>query len=205
MSRHQSEPTELPPDVDFEYVAQVARERSAEGWDEPIKLRKSSTPPKSGPKVYFLRLKGGATFTMTILGKEVHGFIVHWARGEGKSKPCIDPPSRCPGCKQGLAQKWKGYLHCFNHNSGQEVFLELTPGGFESLVRQLPGADSLRGNRIQVKRAGGDKGRLIVSVLTHAGDLSKLPPEKDPEEDLLILYNFRPPGPNHSGPLDTYS
>ena len=143
-------------------------------------------PPKPGPELFFLRLKGNEMHTFTIYSKALFGLNVHFV---GKrSAPHYRNPAKCPGCRAKNGKRWKGFLHCFDHNLGQEVFLELTPASATSLLGQLPGRGNLRGNRIQVKRSPGDNGRLFISILTACTSIDKLPEAKDPLESLLKLW-----------------
>lgn len=147
-------------------------------------------PPKAGPEIFIQRLKGGQKFTFTILSITLFGVWVHW---DGKrSFPHYHPAEQCQGCMDRRQKRWKGFLHCFNYEIGQEVFLELTPFSATSLRNQLAGSDNLRGNRIQVSRTKGDNGRLVVQVLTAIQNPEALPPEKDPKASILKLWGMEP-------------
>lgn len=145
-------------------------------------------PPRPGPELFILRLKGNDMHTFTIYSKAIWGINVHFVGN--RSQPHFKNPDRCPGCKAKNVKRWKGFLHCFDHNMGQEVFLELTPKSALSLLGQLGSKGPLRGNRIQVKRTGKDNGRLLISVLTACGAIDQLPEGKDPLDSLLRLWGL---------------
>lgn len=157
--------------------------------DKPLTLDRSDVPPRAGPELFIMRLKGGEFFTFILLADELYGINIHFGNGSSKSSPHFTDKNRCPGCQANTPMRWKGYLHAFCSDKGQEVFLELTPASAQSLIGQLPGG-KLRGNRIQVKRTKGDNGRLLISVLTACSTIDALPKAKDPEESLLRLWGY---------------
>jgi len=146
------------------------------------------TPPKPGPAMFFQRMKGKECHTFTIYSPHLFGINVHYV---GKrSSPHYRNEKKCPGCRARNAKRWKGFLHCFNHNLSQDVFLELTPKSADSLLKQLGKGAPLRGNRIQVKRTDGDNGRLMVSILTAVGNAEQLPEALDPLPSLLRFWGL---------------
>jgi len=145
-------------------------------------------PPRPGPELFIQRLKAQEEHAFTIYSEALFGINVHFVGN--RSQPHYRNPDNCPGCKAKNVKRWKGFLHCWNHNLGQEVFLELTPASALSLHSQLGGVGPLRGNRISVKRTKKDNGRLVISVLTAARDAGKLPPSKDPLESLVRLWGL---------------
>lgn len=148
----------------------------------------SPIPPRPGPELFILRLKGSECHTFTIFSEALWGINVHFV-GQ-RSQPHYKNPDTCPGCKAKNVKRWKGFLNCFDHDMGQEVFLELTPRSAQSLLGQLGVSGSLRGNRIQVKRTGKDNGRLLISTLTACKSVEQLPPGKDPLASLLKLWGL---------------
>lgn len=156
--------------------------------DGPLTLDVQSTPPREGPEIYILRLKANQHYSFTIFSEHVWGINVHW-NGQ-KSEPHFKEDNRCPGCIARRPKRWKGYLHCFAHELGQEVFLELTPHSAHSLEGQLGAGTSYRGNRIAVKRGKGDNGRLTITLLTASPNPTALPLGKDPQASILALWGF---------------
>ena len=157
-------------------------------------------PPKPGPEMFFLRLKGNEMHTFTIYAKAIFGINVHFVGR--RSSPHYRNEKKCPGCRAKNAKRWKGFLHCFDHNLSQEVFLELTPKSADSLLSQLGKFAGIRGNRIQVKRTGADNGRLTISVLTACPNPDAMPDAKDPLESLLKFWgidNLDPDGVADAG------
>lgn len=156
--------------------------------DTPMTLDVQPLPPRVGPEIYILRLKANQLYTFTIFSPSMWGIFVHW-NGK-KSEPHFTQEDRCPGCISRRPKRWKGFLHCFCHELGQEVFLELTPASAHSLIGQLGSAGTMRGNRIQAKRGKGDNGRLIITVLTAVTSPDALGPAKDPQESIMALWGF---------------
>jgi hypothetical protein len=160
-----------------------------------LELDVCPTPPRPGPLLFFQRMKGSECHTFTIYSKCIFGINVHFVHG--RSSPHYRNEKKCPGCRAKNAKRWKGFLHAFNVNLGQEVFLELTPHSAKSLLSQLGNRVGMRGNRIQVKRTAGDNGRLLISILTAAPNVDQLPEPKDPLESLKKFWgidNFDPDG-----------
>lgn len=147
-------------------------------------------PPKAGPEIYIMRLKGRERFSYTIFSESMFGIWVHWAGR--KSAPHFSDTERCPGCKRQEPKRWKGFLHCFCIEKKQEVFLELTPASAHSLLDQLAVGEVLRGQGIVVERTKGDNGRLLIRVCNSHPDPAKLPPALDPQVSLLSLWGIHP-------------
>lgn len=158
--------------------------------DKPLSLVTSSTPPRSGPELFVLRVKGDKMHVITIYSESLWGVWVHFGNASKKSSPHFSDESRCPGCISKTPKRWKGFLHGFDSTLSQEVFLELTPAAAQSLLSQLGDRGPLRGNRIQVKRSGAANGRLQISVLTACTNPEQLPPGKDPQSSLLKLWGY---------------
>jgi len=168
-----------------------------------LQLDICNTPPKPGPALFFQRMKGSECHTFTIYSKTLFGLNVHFVHG--RSTPHYRNEKKCPGCRAQNSKRWKGFLHCFNVNLGQEVFLELTPHSAKSLLSQLGKGASLRGNRIQVKRTPGDNGRLLISILTAAPNVEQLPDPKDPLESLLRFWGMDRLDPDGIADAGTHS
>lgn len=144
--------------------------------------------PKSGPEIFILRLKANSNHTMTVLGDEIVGIWVHWT-GK-KSEPHYEPSEECRACLQKRPKRWKGFLHCFDHVLGQEVFLELTPASASNLAKQLPKTGALRANRFSIRRGAGDSARMQIQLLTVAQQPEALPPQRDPRPSILKLWGI---------------
>jgi len=145
-------------------------------------------PPTPGPELFILRMKANTMHTFTIFSEHLWGINVHFVGN--RSQPHFRNAEKCPGCKARNAKRWKGFVHCFDHDLAQEVFLELTPKSASSLLAQFGAKVPLRGNRIQVKRTNKDNGRLIISALTAMQAIDKLPPARDPLPSLLKLWGL---------------
>jgi hypothetical protein len=158
--------------------------------DTPLTLDVLDEIPASGPEMFIQRLKANQSFTYTIFSKDLTKINVHWAGN--KSAPHYKQEDRCPGCISRQPKRFKAYLHCFCHEMGQEVFLELTAHSAKSLETQLGKGTVMRGNRIQVKRGKTDNGRLTITLLTAVQDASILGSEKDPIASLMALWGVVP-------------
>lgn len=146
--------------------------------------------PRPGPDIFIKRLKGQESLTCTILGAKVHGVWCHWNPKSDSSEPHYLSEDECPGCKARRPKRWKGYVHCFAHNMGQEIFLELTPHSAQSLQSQIGPVETMRANRLRIERGKGDNGKLSVTVLTAERNADALPREKSPQPSILKLWGF---------------
>lgn len=174
------------PPQELSDIAGVSRESAAIAADNDLDLQ--PTPPRPGPELFFLRMKGNECHTFTVYSPALFGINVHYV-GQ-RSSPHYRNVKKCPGCIANNPKRWKGYLHCYDHNLSQEVFLELTPKSADSLLSQLGKKGTLRGNRIQVKRTASDKGRLLISILTACSNPEQLPPGRDPLAGLCKLWGI---------------
>jgi hypothetical protein len=161
--------------------------------DVPLSLSVAPVPPRPGPEIYILRLKGAERFTFTVYSHAIFGVWVHWSGG--KSSPHYTDADRCPGCARQEPKRWKGFVHCYCHEKKQEVFLELTPASAHSLLDQLAVGETLRGQGIFVNRTKGDNGRLLIRVMNPCREPEKLPEAKDPQESLMRIWGIHPLAP----------
>lgn len=193
---------ESPPLSDAQLAAGMDG-RHQQHLEADLQLDVCPLPPKPGPEMFFQRMKGNECHTFTIYSKSLFGINVHFV---GKrSSPHYRNEKKCPGCRAKNAKRWKGFLHCFNHNLSQEVFLELTPKSAQSLLSQLGRGAAMRGNRIQVKRTEGDNGRLLVSILTACDKPDQLPEGKDPLGSLLKFWGIDELDPDGVADAGTHS
>lgn len=147
--------------------------------------------PARGPELFIKRLKAGEHMMYCVLGTKVRGIWVHWNPRGDKSEPHYDHD--CQGCKEQMAKRWKGYLHCFDEVAGQEVFLELTPTSAATLMDAILSPDHLRGTLISVKRGQKANSRLNVSVSVQRRDTNVIMAEKDPRKSILKLWGALTP------------
>lgn len=153
-------------------------------------LNTRNDPPRPGPDMSIVRLRAGQKVTVVVLSKQIWGCYTHWA---GRySTPCYADKSRCPGHKQGLPLRWKGYLHVWDYNIRDDYFLELTPTACHNLLDQVGRGMDLRCQRLMIERGKGDKARLYVSVQTPHDKISDkpLPEAKDPFKTLCRLWGI---------------
>ena len=152
--------------------------------------RRDDIPPPTGPTLKIFRLKANKSGTFALFGSRVHGFWTHWAGG--CSEPCTEPIENCVGHQRQWPLRWKGYLHCHWQERAEEGFLELTPVARDELLLLLGGEEELRGSRVTVARGGGDKSRLKIGIMPRwkAWSGTEVPPEKDPENTLIKLWEF---------------
>lgn len=153
-------------------------------------------PPQAGPAHQVIQLEGGAIVEGVICSPAVWGVVVHWdgyAGQKGRSQRCtMDKLQKCIGCEKRLPSRWKGYIHFLDMIVKKEAFLEITPAAFENLELEVPEGRDLRGLRLRAKRAGkASNSRMKLELGLFAGDVSKLPPPRDPEPILETLWNWR--------------
>lgn len=151
-------------------------------------MRRAARPPDRTQAVWVKRLRANEQVNIAVLSDKIDGFISHWT-GQ-VSIPCTEPETECEGHLKGFPQRWRGYLHCLDLESGKEYFLELTQGAEEQMSIQLEGVRSLRGMRLTIRRMGGDASRLKVQINAAWERITDkpLPPYVDPESSLQGLY-----------------
>lgn len=151
-------------------------------------IREANCPPPSGPQMFVHRLKAHESLNCVILGTKIVGYWTHW---DGKATlPCNGADDDCSPCKRHLPKRWKGYLHVYDTQRKRQVFLEITPVAAECIKRDIPSEQPMRGIRLNITRAAGDKARLSISVwpADTSGDPQLWPAEKHPLETLLKLW-----------------
>lgn len=152
-------------------------------------------PPKPGPAFKVVQVRAGGVFLGVICSPTIWGVMTHWndlGGPRGRSERCCAPKATCYGCDKQLPSRWKGWLHCFDLRTRNEIFLEITPAGGEQIEIERPKDGTLRGLKIEARRSqGGDRGRFTVTLGLFSGDLEKLPAAKDPEPVLEVLWNWR--------------
>jgi hypothetical protein len=151
-------------------------------------LYRMDQPPRPGPELWIRRLRAGQSMTATILAASLYGLIVHWAGS--KSAPCYKDKKKCDGCKRQLPQRWKGYLHAFDHDKREQCFVEVTPLTAESLASQVGTRGGYRGVRVRFERLNGDKARMRVTLLGTTDLGIEMPKERDPYETLAKLWGL---------------
>lgn len=177
-----------------------------------ISFKKAPKPP--GPELWVQRLGANQSFEVIAIGNEVRGVETHWMRGV--TEPHYDDRAQCPGCLAQARLDWKGYLHVYNVQKREQVFMELTPGAYHHLRTQVSDIEQLRGLSFQVERKGA-RNQPIKFTLLHTRPLkTNLPPEKDPMPSILKLWGIwasgeqlepvapagEPPGDDLSPPPD---
>ena len=155
--------------------------------------RRDDTPPPAGPSMRIIRFKANESCNVALIGSKVRGFWTHWS---DRTEPCTEPKEECVGCLRKWPQRWKGYIHALREDRMEEGFLEVTRLTKETILEQVGGEKFLRGARIKVLRGKGDRTTLRVLLLrgwAAEHQDSPLPNEKDPEETLRALFDFRRP------------
>lgn len=142
--------------------------------------------PARGPELFIKRLKGGESRMYTVLGTKIRGIWVHWNPASNMSEP--HHHENCAACKKEMAKRWKGFLHCWDDASHQEVFLELTPTSASAVQTAILGENLLRGTVMTVSRGAKANSRLNVHVQVYRRNDKALPREKDPRLSILKLW-----------------
>lgn len=155
-----------------------------------LELDRGGARPKSGPEIWVRRLKAKDTISVSICSPAIWEFWVHWA-GD-KSQPCLKPHKSCPGHRQGLPRRWKGYLFVVNHRSRRCEFLEITLGAVEQLNELVGEKTNLRGKRFTVARGNGDASRLSFASLPdwQLFSTAVLPEDVDPAKTLCKIWGI---------------
>jgi hypothetical protein len=156
--------------------------------DKPLK-RLHSVPETQGPRHKIIRLKGGEGMDACILSKKLWGISIHWDPLARRSEECNGDPSICAGCKVGKPEVPKFYLHVLSAQHGQ-CFIELPRDSADRVQDLLEGYASYRGVYIQIRRTPANNGRLVIRLLEREQKDENLPPEKDPEETLRLLWQW---------------
>lgn len=153
------------------------------------RVRRAGSPPAAGEYVPVWRIKTREPRQFVILSPVIWAYVVHWA--SGRTVPCTSLDSeycRCPFSE--WPQKWLGYVKAYE--VGKHVgFVELTPGTANKIVGSLDEGISLRGHCFQFWRSSTTKGaRHLVQLVPHiTRSPAELPPDSDPEELLVKLWN----------------
>lgn len=154
--------------------------------------RRGEEEPASGPRYKIVRVKANETFNVAILGTEFHRFWTHWSGS--RTEPCTEPKAECIGCSRQWPQRWKAYLHVLREDTLAEGFLELTKLNRDTIREHVGGDKFLRGTRLKLLRGKGDKTQLKILLLrSWAAEHGEepMPSEKNPEETLRSLFEFR--------------
>lgn len=148
---------------------------------------KGAAPPKPGPRSEIVRVTTTNWQVFTIISTAIFGQHIHWAGG--RSHECTKDKSSCEGCMKLWPEKWKGYIHCFHHDTRKQVFLEMTPHLAAQLLELIPENETLRGFQIRVQKSkGGAKGRYYVELLKVRLTEDRMTEEKDPYPTLRFLW-----------------
>ena len=142
-----------------------------------------------GPEIRVERLKGGQSYKGIVLSSKLWGYRIHWDQGIRRSEPCHGPENNCSGCFRKVPPKIVFYLHMLSLQKGQ-CFLELTPDCARRFQDLLEGEPSYRGFTMEFRRTAADKGRMLCALSEYIDKKSNLPPEKDPEETLAVLWQW---------------
>jgi len=152
-------------------------------------LNRADSPPPKGPKNWIRRVRGGQALHCGILSPAVWGVFTHW---DGKrTRECFADVKKCDRCRDGLPNRWRGYLYVWLQQFQAYEFLEITGDAYREIVRQQGERPNLRGMVLEIKRHGaGHKGKLIVSLKEGSSDPDSLPTALDPEETLRALWSW---------------
>lgn len=153
---------------------------------------RGALPPAPRSRGHILRVLTAETLQFVCISRTVFGQLTHW--NGHRTSECKADKARCDGCQAGLPGKWKGYLHVQTDIHGGDVWLEITPTCWHTIVSQLKEGETMRGMIFRVRRTkGGAKGRYICEVLQRRVDDATLPQEKDPLALLHYLWSSKRP------------
>jgi len=160
--------------------------------DTRLSLAIEPVPPRSGPAMFILRLKGSEALTFHCFSRAPFGIWVHYDQIANRSEPHYTDAGECAGCLHQKPKRWKGFLHCWCVEKKQQVFLELTPASANALIGQQAVGETLRGKGIFVQRTKGKNGRLHVRILPGTIDPATMPEEVDPLPSIMALWGIHP-------------
>jgi len=154
-------------------------------------VRKVSKPVCEAPKIKVFRPEHGRTYTITILGTDVHWYVQHWS-----GSCCVACQRRqngdyCEGCEKTWPERTKGYLDCGRQDSRERCLLEMTPTACDRLWECVGGINCLRGSVVEVGRGKGQKTTLTFALKPTPPGLH-LPPEINPDEHVERLLGLQP-------------
>ncbi len=144
-------------------------------------------PEKKAKRKEIVRVRGGQSFDVTVIGREFYAYVVHWNSKFRRSRPCYEDPATCEGCKDQLPSKRLFYLECWCGQFGA-CFFEFTENVAFDLTGILSGKTDYRGSRLRIWRTHANNGRLNVEAKEWSEDPTKLPAETDPEETLRKMW-----------------
>jgi hypothetical protein len=151
-------------------------------------IREDPTPPRREGELWVERMKGAQCKEFTVYSSKIWGVWTHWSGS--RTVPCFVDRSRCPSCLTKCPQRWKGYLHCYDHRGRRPVFLELTPTAARGLLSFVGEGVDLRGLRVTCKRTSSDRGRLLIAVDGSVAVTDRLAVPVDPYEAVMALLGF---------------
>lgn len=163
--------------------------------EEKKHLVTGTMPSKPGPKMWVISITPDRPFDGLILSAAFWGVVTHWdvKRGtKGRSSRCEkDKFSTCDGCEKNIPIRSKFYLHVLPFPAGAaDHFLEITNDAAKQIIDQCPSGHTLRGFRLQGKRHGGAKGRIVATIQLFSRPVDTLPPGLDPEPFLEQLWQW---------------
>jgi hypothetical protein len=152
--------------------------------------RSNDPPPRQGPELRVIRLKGNEVKEVVILSRKLWGVFIHFDERLRRSEPCLENTETCPGCVAKRPSKWRGYFHVTEPGS-RPFILELTPEAAREFQDSMGPVKSYRGARAVFRRTKADNGRLLVELREYHGDVNALPTEIDPETVLRWLWDWK--------------
>ena len=155
-----------------------------------LPLDRASELPRTGPEIWVRRLAASEELQLTCSSPCFWLFWVHWAGDH--SLPCFQDHKACPGHRQGLPRRVRGYVYGWVAQYKKYEFLELPPSTVEKTQELLMPSENLRGKVLRYKRGNGRKAGIKVSRVGEATgeNFTRLAADRDPAATLVKLWGL---------------
>lgn len=167
---------------------------------DPLKLFDWDVSPPLEQVLYIpiLSPSPGTRVRGVVLSERLVGVWTHWRAG--RTEPHHKDQTGCPGCREGLARRWKGYLGIWWPAGSRVALAELTVGAARLCpVLSDPMPSSLRGWLLTLARPFGKMNGPVSIELSPppaAGSDDGLKPAPDVRRALLVIWERREDGPS---------
>jgi hypothetical protein len=122
------------------------------------------------------------------LSDRYRGYQTHWMGS--RTLPCLGSDTACPGCKMGLAKRWKGFAAVQVLPNRKKYILEL-PFAAVNCCKPLQAQNgSLRGLHFAAQRMGPSANAPVKILLTGRVETEPIEPEFDVFLCLLRWWGY---------------
>jgi hypothetical protein len=115
------------------------------------------------------------------------GFLLHFT---GRDVICTGT-KQCPGCKEGIGRRWKGFLPATGLDQVKRFILPVTEEADNALQQLRVRFGSIMSQGLLLSRKGDKKNApVVVSDLVHKPDQQKMPAAFDVRPQVLATHGY---------------